>query len=84
MEEAILILNKMLESKYTTTLEYDLKLLAGINGNTETDESILELISSKKSLWRFKLAVMHRVNQKEIIARQVRLMEILLSVLKQL
>ena len=44
-----------------------------MNNNNEDDNSeeankIRELIKSKsKNLWRFKLALIHRVNQKEIL-----------------
>ena len=74
----------MLDTKYKTTLAFDLKVLAALNGKPGAQEEIVLLIESKKSLWRYKLAVMHRVNQKEIITRQIQLMVILKVFLTEL
>ena len=82
----------MINSKYPTTLEFDLKLLDMLN-HTEGEElpldeddedlpEIRELIESKKDhLWRYKLAVVHRVNQKEILHDQLKHVRILHQIL---
>ena len=46
-------------------------------------EEIKELIEEKKDhLWRFKLAVVHRVNQKEILHDQLKHVKILQQILR--
>jgi hypothetical protein len=65
----------MIQSKYPTTLEFDLKVLDILSTNsfefdehdTEETKNIKILIKTKKNLWRFKLSLMHRANQKEIL-----------------
>lgn len=65
----------MIKSKYPTTLEFDLKVLDILStndfefkdGDDEETKNIKNLIKSKKNHWRFKLALMHRANQKEIL-----------------
>ena len=45
---------------------------------------ITELIKSKKDLWRYKVAVMHRTNVKEIFARQIHFLTIVKTTLQRL
>lgn len=88
LDQAINLILSMINSKYPTTLEFDLKLLDMLNHSEgedlpldEDDEDlpeIRELIESKKDhLWRYKLAVVHRVNQKEILHDQLKHVRIL-------
>ena len=65
----------MIEKKYSTSLSFDLKFLETLNSYPvfpdnlleEEKEEIEEIIDSCKSLWHLKLALIHRVNQKEIL-----------------
>lgn len=78
----------MIKAKYPTTLEYDLKVLDMLNHSEGEDlpldeddqdlPEIRELLEKKKDhLWRYKLAVVHRVNQKEILHDQLKHVRIL-------
>ena len=58
-----------LVQKFPTSLESDKKLLRALNGEDMGTE-IAAQVKSKKDHWRYKLAIMHRVNIKEIFARQ--------------
>ena len=45
-----------------------MRILQALNGEDMGPE-IAEMISCRKDHWRFKLAIMHRVNVKEIFDR---------------
>lgn len=48
----------------------------------EEIEQIKKVVESKKeNLWRFKLALIHRVNQKEILHNQLKFVKILLAIM---
>ena len=72
----------MIKTKYPTTLEYDHRILDALNGNDTSDESIKKLLEDRKeNFWRLKLAVIHRVNQKEILHQQYRYCQLLLTIM---
>jgi hypothetical protein len=62
------LIKNMMNTKYDTTLGQDKKILSQIN----------------KENWRFKLALIHRMTQKEILNDQVRLLSILLRILSSI
>lgn len=72
----------MIDKKYPTTLEYDLKILESMSGNPQ-DEEIEQLVQSKPDLWRYKLAVIHRVNQKELLHNQLMYCQLLLTIMNR-
>ena len=57
----------MMNTKYLTTLEYDLQLFEQLSGNHQGEEFQQIIESKSNNLWRFKLALIHRVTQKEIL-----------------
>ena len=61
LEQAVLLVKSMIENKYPTSLDHDLELLDSLYA----DEVEVE------NQWRFKLALIHRVNQKEILHNQL-------------
>ena len=60
----MLLIQSMIETKYPTSLEKDLKILDSLyrdEGEIE-DEEVKELIDGVKNKWHYKLALIHRVN----------------------
>lgn len=71
----------MIDSKYPTSLQYDLQILESLSGNKQSEE-IEQLVKNKANhLWRYKLAIMHRVNQKELLHNQFMYCSILLKIM---
>lgn len=60
-----------------------MKILRALNGEDMGPE-LAELIKEKKDHWRYKLAIMHRVNIKEIFARQKNFLTIVQTTLSKL
>ena len=79
------MIESIIESKYPTSLQYDLKVLEALNGNEPSeDETIRELIDGRRAHhWRLKLAVIHRVNQKEILHQQLKFCKMLLTIMNK-
>ena len=81
LEQAIMLIESMINTKYPTSLDFDLKVLEALNSFDPNDEDsftvpegdpdhekIKELLFAKcDALWRYKLALIHRLNQKEIL-----------------
>eukprot|EP00347_Sterkiella_histriomuscorum_P010279 403376910 len=65
---AISLLRNMLTTKYSTTLGEDKELMSEIQHSDK---------------YRLKLALIHRINQKEILADQIKLLSILLRILSR-
>ena len=92
LEQAVQLIESMIQSKYPTTLDFDLKVLDILSTNsfefeqndTEETKNIKILIKSKKNQWRFKLALMHRANQKEILNNQLKYVKILLKIMQNI
>lgn len=60
MEKAIEFLDDQFK-QFSTTLDFDKKILEALNGADPADE-VKEILDAKQNQWRFKLAVIHRVN----------------------
>lgn len=91
LEQAVLLIQSMIDNKYPTTLDYDLQVLEILNLSNEEQKpaeedsedvvKIKEMILNKKNHWRFKLALIHRINQKEILHRQLKFVKILFKIM---
>lgn len=93
LDQAIQLIQSMIKTKYPTSLDFDLKILDMLTHDDESEElplkaddpdlpKIQELISQRKDhLWRYKLALLHRVNQKEILHDQLKHVKILRKIL---
>ena len=86
LREASQLLSSMLES-YPTSMEHDLYLLDVISQGdnfvpkTEEAHQAFKTLSQKRNKWHFKLALIHRVNQKEILHNQLKYILILQTIL---
>lgn len=77
IDHAVKLIENMMNTKYLTSLDHDLKLFEQMSGNDQGPEYAKIVESKGEHLWRFKLALIHRVTQKEILHYQYKCLKIL-------